>query len=209
MLATAPLWSAMLARMLGSERLTGRQIVGVLLSIGGIAATVIERGLTFAGGWQPLLGDALLLLSAFCIAGYGLLARRLLRTYKPITVLAYAMFLGSLLLVPVMFTEDVGAALARLTDPRLVALLIFLGAFGGALSHFLWTRALAVLPVTQVVVYINVNPLSAAVLSALLLGEQLSLVFVLGFAAVIAGVLLVNMPAKKPDTTATPREARA
>ena len=48
LLATIPLWSALLARMARSERLSPRQVVGVFLSLGGVGLALAERGL----GWQ-------------------------------------------------------------------------------------------------------------------------------------------------------------
>jgi drug/metabolite transporter (DMT)-like permease len=75
-----------------------------------------------------------------------------------------------------------------------VALLVFLGVFGGALGFFLWTFALTRLTPTQVAVYINLNPLVAIVLAAALLAEHLTIVFAAGFGAVLVGVLLVNWP---------------
>jgi drug/metabolite transporter (DMT)-like permease len=73
-------------------------------------------------------------------------------------------------------------------------LLVFLGVFGGALGFFLWTSALTRLTPTQVAVYINLNPLVAMVLASALLAEQLTIIFVAGFGAVLLGVLLVNWP---------------
>ena len=71
---------------------------------------------------------------------------------------------------------------------------MFLGVFGGALGFFLWTYALTRLTPTQVTVYINLNPLVAILLAAALLAESLTIVFAVGFGAVLVGVLLVNWP---------------
>ena len=79
-------------------------------------------------------------------------------------------------------------------DGQTVALLVFLGVFGGALGFFLWTFALTRLTPTQVAVYINLNPLVATVLGAALLAERLTIIFAVGFGAVLLGVLLVNWP---------------
>jgi drug/metabolite transporter (DMT)-like permease len=43
-------------------------------------------------------------------------------------------------------------------------------------------------------VYVNLNPIVAALLGIVLLGERRSPMFALGFVAVVAGVLLVNWP---------------
>jgi hypothetical protein len=46
----------------------------------------------------------------------------------------------------------------------------------------------------ELAVYVNLNPIVAALLGVLLLGERRSALFLLGFVAVVAGVLLVNWP---------------
>ena len=68
---------------------------------------------------------------------------------------------------------------------------------GGSAAFLLWTWALSRLTPTQVAVYVNLNPIVAALLAIVLLGERRSLPFVVGFLAVVAGVLLVNWPADR------------
>jgi drug/metabolite transporter (DMT)-like permease len=192
-LATIPLWSALLARMARSERLVARQVVGVFLSLGGVGLALADRGLGWQGDLESLAGDGLMLMTALCGAVYAVLAPRALARYNALTVTTYAMVLGTLLLLPAALVEGLVGVLPQL-DRQTVALLVFLGVFGGALGFFLWTFALTRLTPTQVAVYINLNPLVAMVLAAALLAEGLTIMFVAGFGAVLLGVLLVNWP---------------
>jgi drug/metabolite transporter (DMT)-like permease len=45
-------------------------------------------------------------------------------------------------------------------------------------------------------VYVNLNPMIATLLGTTLLSEKLTGIFIAGFAAVLAGVLLVNLPGR-------------
>ena len=193
LLATIPLWSALLARIARSERLVPRQVVGVFLSLGGVGLALVEGGVGRQGGLGTLAGDALMLVTALCGAAYAVLAQRAFARYGALTVTTYAMVLGTLLLLPFGLAEDLVGVLPRL-DGQTVALLAFLGVFGGALGFFLWTFALTRLTPTQVAVYINLNPLVAMVLAAALLSERLTVAFASGFGLVLLGVLLVNWP---------------
>jgi drug/metabolite transporter (DMT)-like permease len=195
MLATAPLWSAWLAQATRKEHLVPRQIGGVLVTVMGVALVLTERGLTWQANAWALAGDGLMLLGAFCGAVYAVLAKRALTRYSALTVTTYAMVFGTLFLVPFTFGEGLYRVLAQL-EGRMVFLLIFLGVFGGALGYFLMTYSLKRLTPTQTVVYVNLNPMVATLLGAFLLAEQLTHVFLIGFAAVIGGVLLVNWPRK-------------
>ncbi len=195
MLATLPLWSAWLARIAKSEHLTLRQVGGIILTLSGVAVVVAERGLTWQGSNWAFLGDILMLLTAICGAIYGVLAQKMLKKYKAITVTTYAMLTGTCLLVPAVWAEGFSQALTKI-DFQAASLILFLGICGGALGYFLWTFALAHLTPTQVAVYVNLNPMVAAILGAALLAEKLTIVFIAGFVAVLIGVLLVNWPAK-------------
>jgi len=192
MLATMPLWSVLLARAAKKERLSTRQMCGVLLTFAGVGIVLAERGLTFAGTRLSLAGDALMLVTALCGAVYGVMAKRMLTRYNALTVTTYTMIFGTLLLVPAVCFEDPFSAMARMR-PDTVMLVLFLGIFGGAIGYFLWTFALTRLSPTQVAVYVNLNPMIATVLGATLLREKLTGIFVAGFAAVLGGVLLVNL----------------
>jgi drug/metabolite transporter (DMT)-like permease len=195
MLATMPIWSALLGRLAG-ERLGGRQVAGVGLSVAGIGLAFAEPGWA-AGGRSALLGDGLLLLTGLLGAVYGLLAKRALADDGPATVTTWAMLFGTLLLLPLAFVEGLVPALGRL-DGGLLAVVVFLGVPGGAVAFLLWTWALSRLTPTRVAVYVNLNPMVAALLAVLLLAERRSGLFVVGFAAVVGGVLLVNWPGRAP-----------
>jgi drug/metabolite transporter (DMT)-like permease len=112
MLATMPIWSALLGRVAG-ERLSGRQLAGVGLSVVGIGLAFAEPGWA-AGGRAALLGDGLLLLTGLLGAVYGLLAKRALALDGPATVTTYAMLFGTLLLLPWALVEGLAPAVGRL-----------------------------------------------------------------------------------------------
>jgi drug/metabolite transporter (DMT)-like permease len=191
MLATMPIWSALLGRIAG-ERLAGRQVAGVVLSFVGIGLAFAEPGRPM-GDAMRLVGDGLLLLTGLLGALYGLIAKRILAVDNAATVTTYAMLFGTLLLLPIALAEGMVPAVARL-DWQLLGLVVFLGVLGGAAAFLLWTWALSRITPTQVAVYVNLNPIVAALLGIALLGERRSPMFVLGFAAVVIGVLLVNWP---------------
>ena len=140
-LATIPLWSALLARIARSERLAPRQVVGIFLSLGGVGLALAERGVGWQSGWGTLAGDGLMLVTALCGAAYAVLAQRAFVRYSALTVTTYAMVLGTVLLLPFGLAEGLVGVFPQL-DRQTVALLVFLGVFGGALGFFLWTFAL-------------------------------------------------------------------
>jgi drug/metabolite transporter (DMT)-like permease len=184
-IATLPVWSIILGRLLAGERLHTRQTLGVLLTVAGVALAIGTA--STQAGKDALLGDALMLVTAFLGALYGVLAKRALKSYSALTVTTYSMGIGTILLLPAALPGGLTGAGSS------VRLVLFLGVLGGALAFSLWTSALSHLSPTSVAVYINVNPMVAALLGILLLSERVEPIFFAGFVAVVCGVYLVNV----------------
>jgi len=201
MLATVPVWSALLARLSGQERLVTRQIIGLVLATGGVAVAVAERGLDWQGHGAALVGDGLILMAALCGAAYGVLVKRISGRYSALTVTTYAMLIGALVLLPAALGEGLATAVVDL-DGQTLMLVLFLGVLGGAVLWYLYGFALSTLTPTQAAVYVNLNPLAAMILATVLLGELVTGPMLLGFAMVLAGVVLMNWPKRAPRATA-------
>ncbi|HUQ41195.1 MAG TPA: DMT family transporter [Candidatus Limnocylindrales bacterium] len=201
LLASMPLWSLILARLVARDALSARQVLGVVTSIAGVAIVMADRGASGSGADGSLRGDALLIGTALSGALYNVLAKPMLRRYAGLTVTFYAMAFGALFLVP----ATLAGGMPSVPSPsgETIAMVLFLGVFGGAVGFSLWTAALRRLSPTQVAVYINLNPIAATLLAATLLHERLSRAFILGFIAVVAGVMIVNWT-RAPGPTARP-----
>jgi drug/metabolite transporter (DMT)-like permease len=188
-LATMPLFTLVLARRAAGERLLPRQVIGVLTSFAGVAVIMADRSSARDPSGESMRGYVLLLTTALCGATYNVLAKRILARYSGLTVSVYAMTFGALCLAPLSIGD---AARVGALPSETLAAVVFLGVLGGALGYSLWTTALARLSPTEASVYINLNPVAATLLGAMLLHEHLTARFGLGFVAVAGGVMVVN-----------------
>jgi len=87
------------------------------------------------------------------------------------------------------------AILANFTAPQWIAG-VYLGVGGGALAFILWVLALQRTTPTRVASTMTVNPLAAALLAALLVGEPVSPNLFIGLAAVFAGIWIATTEAR-------------
>ena len=78
LVATNPLWVALLALLLFGERPTPLTLLGVLGALAGSALIGLSDGI-WAGGPDALLGDGLALIGAMAVSGYFLIGRELRR----------------------------------------------------------------------------------------------------------------------------------
>jgi drug/metabolite transporter (DMT)-like permease len=82
---------------------------------------------------------------------------------------------------------------------------LFIGVFGAALNFYLWVRALERTTPTHVATTITVNPVSASLLAAVILGEPIGLNFVLAVAAVLCGIWVAATATDLQKKRAGPR----
>ncbi len=89
--ATAPVWGLLLGAVLGLERPSWKGVIGVGLSIVGVALVVLD-GLT--SGNASLVGDLLVLIAAVCVGAYAVLSMPLLERHTPLAVATYPVLFG-------------------------------------------------------------------------------------------------------------------
>jgi DME family drug/metabolite transporter len=145
------------------------------------------------------LGIALAVTSGAGYATYTVVAKRLLgRGHAPERVMAVSFSLGALLLLPVLVLGDAG----WLATGGGLALALFLGAVPTALAYVLFARGLRRLTPGETATLTLAEPLTAALLGVLLLGERPGAVAVAGAVLVLAGLLALALPARRPAPAA-------
>lgn len=185
-----PLLTLLLAAALGREQLGARLVAGVLLSIGGVALSLLPKlqgGV--AGGWW---GEAAVLASAAIGAVCSVLYRPYLQRYPTLPVSAFAMLASVVFLAVAALGEHWPARVATLGGAQW-AVVAFIGV-SSAVGYFWWLYALKNESPTRVTVFLALNPVTAALLGALLLREALQPHLLLALALIAAGLWLATRP---------------
>jgi drug/metabolite transporter (DMT)-like permease len=188
-LSTLPLLTMGVAAALGVEPLTWRKTIGVALAMAGVAVA-LSLGLRSAppDAWR---GDLLMVCAAMCMAFYSVWSRPVIRRSGPLTFTALAMAAGALCLLVLAWWRGSFEPVARFGLAQWMAI-GYLGLFGGAVVFFLWAYALGRTTPTRVAISVTVNPVTAALVGAVLLAEPLRWNLVLGLAAVMAGIWVAS-----------------
>ncbi|UPG70975.1 DMT family transporter [Roseomonas gilardii subsp. gilardii] len=198
MLATIPAAVALGAALLLRERLTPRGWAAALLAAGGIAAVTLARG----GGGEAggsLAGNALVLLAVCGEAAYALLSKRLAGRLPVVTASLWMQIFSALLLLPAWLPLALpwpGAA-GALADPLLAGLLVFHGLTASLFSLLLWYSGLRRVPAGLAGVFMAFLPASAAATAVLFLGEPMTPAHLIGFALMLASLLLATWPSRR------------
>ncbi|WP_341921843.1 DMT family transporter [Polaromonas sp. YR568] len=165
-----PLLTLLLSSALGRERISAALLAGVLLSITGVALSLWPKlQAPHPGHWW---GEAAVLASAGVGALCSVLYRPYLQRYPTLAVSSFAMLVSVLFLGLLALTENWPARVMALglQSWTVVALI----GISSGIGYFWWLYALKHEPPTRVTVFLALNPLTAALLGVLFLGEALS-----------------------------------
>ena len=189
-LGSAPALAGLLGRIVRGERLSGRWAACTALAVSGVTLLV-------AGGETATvdpLGVGLALMAGAGYATYTVLAKDLLAAgHAPEEVMARAFGTGALLLLPVLPFAGVGF----LGSAGGWAMVVYLGAIPTALAYVLFARGLRSLTTGETATLTLAEPLTAAALGAVVLGERPGLVAIAGGALVLAGLIALALPERR------------
>ena len=189
-LASQPLFTLLLAYWRGEERLTPVKLFGIALAMGGLGLALSED-LPRTSSASIWAGDALLFCAAVCIAVYNVYSQPQLQRYPAPVFTALSMGLGALSLLPFSLGLGLAQGWPAFTPLGWMAVL-YIGTFGGGIGYALWVWALAHTSPTRVAIFLTLNPLTATLLGGAFLDEPITLRFVMGLLAVLAGIVAVH-----------------
>lgn len=200
--AAQPLVVAILVVVILRERFSAWRLAWGLIGIAGVSLVVMRSTARLDG-----VGLAAGLLGAVSM-GFGItLAKKWGRPagVPAMAVAGWQLAAGGLFLLPITLLFE---GMPTTIDGTALAGYLWLGIIGGLLTYTLWFNGIARLPVASAAVLGLLSPLVAAALGALLLGQTLGAVQLVGFALALAAIAAGQIgPGRKPPT-ATNTDAR-
>jgi DME family drug/metabolite transporter len=186
-LAAAPVGCGVLARLVAGERLPRGWTAATICALAG-CALLLAPG---AEGTADPLGVALALVGGCCYAVYTVSGKQALSAgAEPLAFLAGSVAVGALVLAPVLI-----AGAGQLASARGIALMAWLGLAATAVGYVLFVRGLARVPAAVAGTLSLGEPLTAAVLGVVVLGERPSATAAVGAALLAGGLALAALGA--------------
>ena len=188
------------AECVRERRLPSRRALGVLsLALAGLVLVSSTAGLGETGP-RPLLGVLLAAASGTTYAVTTMLAERIAATTTPLALTSVATGAGAMALFPLGLLGARGDAPLVTTDPVAVGTLLYLGVFTMALAYGLLYAGLRTTTGSAAVVASLLEPVTAAVVAALVLDERLGALGILGTVLILAAVIGLD----RRETPVTP-----
>jgi len=170
------------------ERITGRKVLGILISLLGVAI-VISRGKLFTLLSSLETGDLFMLGCPITWSIYTMAGRAALRHTTPLQATTWASLSGSLMLLLFTGTESFPAHVPM----KVWVALSYLGVVGTVIAFVWYYDGINRIGAMRTSIFTNLIPVFAVLLSVIILKEQVSWYTWVGCAMVIGGVLFVNL----------------
>ncbi len=194
--ATIPMFSALMGWLFLKERLWWLQVAGIVLAAAGVLVVITNGDLyKLVTGHFGTVGDVLVLISAPNWAFFSVISRRGLHKFPAAFMMTWVMFFGWLFTTVHFVLAQGYAEIGKLALDGWTGV-AFLGVICSGLAYIFWYDALQALPVAQTGAFIYLEPLVTVVVAALVLGEPLLGASLAGGAIILAGIWMVNRPAK-------------
>lgn len=185
-----PIFIIILAARMLKEKVTFTKTFGLLLGVVGAVLLISNRGIS-APGENALLGDFLVILSAFAYTFYFILVKPLMNKYSSIQVIRWIFTIGFLMTFPLSLKEftDITWQVFALKDWLILFVIVVPGTF---LAYVFNVYGIQKLSASMAGAYIYSQPVFAVVIAMIFLKEQLSLYKIIAAIFIFAGVYLSN-----------------
>jgi drug/metabolite transporter (DMT)-like permease len=202
-IATIPIFVALLGWRFLGERMNGVRITGIVFGAFGVILVISDgQILGFFKGFAGQLGNAYILLSAINWAIFTVVSKRWLFTSRTesdqgspfrymIQAMLRLMIMGWIIMIPWIVGEAPISAIRTISNPALGAL-VFLGVACSGLAYIFWYAALTRLEATETSALLYLEPLVTQAVAWSFLGEPLTMGIVLGGCVILLGVWMVG-----------------
>ena len=182
-----PVSTAILAAIFLKEKLFPLQVIGILVSVGGVILIGFTNQPDEHTG-DSILGNALMIAAVLCWAIYTVVSKKYAHV-DPLWLITRLSIIGTLLLIPAVIYEMWGQPWPQISLGGWAAIL-YMGLFPSALGYLWYNSALQHIPASHAGVWINLDPVLGAIIAVVVLGEKIYMLQIVGAILTLVGVWL-------------------
>lgn len=188
--SSGPLFVALWSLILFGVRLTGAQLAGIAISLAGVLTIILRGDFAALASISFNKGDVMFASSLVSFGLYSALMPRRPVTHQ-LSLISFTTCCGALMLVPFSVWEFSTGAVLKF-DFLTLATLGYVLIFPSTLAYLFFNRGLALIGPNRAAPFFHLVPVFGSAMAILLLGEQLRLFHLIGYALVLAGVIIAS-----------------
>jgi drug/metabolite transporter (DMT)-like permease len=189
--AAAPAFILAISFAAGQGRPTGRMLLGVLLSLAGVAAILSHGELASLAALRLNPGDLWVLAAVLSWSLYTVLLSRRPPGVDPMVLLTALVVVGTAWIAP-FYAWEISRGLRVSLDLATVGSVLYVGIFASLVAYAFWNAGVAQAGASRSGVSLNLMPAFGTMLAVLFLGEPFRLFQAAGIGLIVAGVTLVQ-----------------
>lgn len=188
--STIPLFAPILAYLLLREKIGIMNILGILVSLGGVFFVIYEP----KGGFTAdPLGVALLFLAVFSAICYTATLRKISTHYSTLNVILYQSVIGLVFFIPTFMITDFPTIESLQVTRESLGALLMLSFFASVLAFVLFAAVVRQIGIAKTNVFVNLIPVFTALFAWWFLNENLSWLKVAGIVVVVLGLFVSQL----------------
>jgi drug/metabolite transporter (DMT)-like permease len=188
--SSGPLFVALWSLLLFGVRLTWAQLIGIAISLLGVLTIILRGDFGALAGIRFNKGDLMFAAGLFAFGLYSALMTRRPKTHQ-LSLISFTTGCGALLLLPFSIWEYSSGSRLQF-DALTIATLIYVVIFPSTLAYLFFNRGIALIGPNRAAPFLHLVPVFGSAMAILLLGEQLQLFHLTGYALVLAGVVIAS-----------------
>lgn len=197
-LACGPVFTLLILRFAGTERLTRAQVAGVAVACAGVLVFLSDKLL--GAQWRASGGDLVLLVAAAFFSAYTVAAKPVFERHGGVLVMAYTTLIGAVPLV--LLSAPAGLAVDwTAVTPAIWAGLVWAVIVSAFVGWIVWGWVNGVRGVARTAPLLYLMPPVAGVVAWLATGEGYTLIKLAGAAVTLGGVALAQFAPRDKRTT--------
>lgn len=194
--AMNPVFITLFAVILLKEKLTFSKVFALLTTLAG--AYIILGGAKNVGA---VIGIAFSLFSVLLWSISAIFVRRITQHYDAITVTAYAIFVATLCSLPAASIELALVPPCNIFSFTNILCFLYLGTICTGLASILWNKSLSLVEASTCSLFYPIQPLVSVLLGIAVLGEKMTLRFIIGALLIVGGILYATLVEKRSSKT--------
>jgi len=192
--STAPIFITIGGAIFLKEKVTFKERVGLLIAVLGSLITISQPLLE--GGFlksQNLFGNLLVFGSVISWTAFTLLSKFYFRKHHPFVITAFCFFVGLIVIFPLAILEkgfQIFNFQFSIFNFSAFMGILYMSIFSSVIAYTLYEYGLSLIEASEATLFAYLQPIFAAPLSLLWLGEKITFPFLVGAIVITCGIFI-------------------